>query len=421
MKEKLLQYIWQFQYFNKQQLSLTNNEPLQIIQPGKSNDNQGPDFLDAKIKLGETVWAGNIELHIKSSDWNLHKHSTDKNYNNIILHVVWVHDKKIIDNGGNELATLEINSRVSKILMHTYQGLLDTYTFIPCEKQSYEITELKLIAWKTRLVAERLERKTALVYKFLKENQFHWEESLWWLIAKNFGNKVNGEVFEKLARSIPLNILAKHRTHPHQVEALLFGQGGLLEGPFNEKYPSMLQKDYTFFKKKYGLREAGRLFFLRMRPANFPTLRLAQLAALIQKSHHLFSTIIGIDSVSEVKDLLNVSITGYWDDHFRFDEKGAFRKKKIGEQMIASIIINTIVPIVFAYGLFHDEQKYKDKAIRWLEKISAENNFITRGFKRLHFSNKNSFDSQAFIQLKQEYCDNKRCLECAIGNSILTH
>src|SRR6478672_7799253 len=149
MKEKLLQYIWQFQYFNKQELSLTNNEPLQIIQPGKSNDNQGPDFLDAKIKLGETVWAGNIELHIRSSDWNLHKHSTDKNYNNIILHVVWVHDKKIIDQGGNELATLEIYNRVSKILMHTYKGLLDTYTFIPCEKQYYEITELKLTAWKT--------------------------------------------------------------------------------------------------------------------------------------------------------------------------------------------------------------------------------------------------------------------------------
>jgi hypothetical protein len=420
MKEKLLQYIWQFQLFNKHDLTITNDEYLQVIYPGKYNENQGPDFLDGKIKIGKTTWVGNIELHVRSSDWNLHKHSSDKNYANIILHVVWVHDQKITDANGNELATFEINNRISKILLGKYNDLMNAYYFIPCEKQVYAINELNLTAWKTRLVAERLENKTALIFKFLKENNFHWEETLWWLIAKNFGTRVNGEFFEKLARSIPINILSKHRIHQHQLEAVLFGQTGLLSGNFTEEYPLMLQKEYTFFKNKYDLQEVpGQLFFLRMRPANFPTIRLAQLASLIQKSHHLFSKLISCRSVKEIKKLLNISVKGYWDYHFRFEEVGKYRKKNIGSQMINTLIINTIIPIVFAYGLFHDEQKYKDKAIEWLENLPGENNNITNGFKKLRYEIKNSFDSQAFIQLKNKYCDEKRCLECVVGRMIL--
>jgi hypothetical protein len=420
MKEKLLQYIWQFQYFNKQELTLTNGESLQILYAGKYNENQGPDFSDAKIKIGKTIWVGNIELHIKSSDWNLHKHSSDNNYKNIILHVVWVHDHKITDVNGDDLATLEINDRVSKLLLGKYNGLMNAYFFIPCEKQPIVINDLKLVSWKTGLVAERLENKTEVIFKYLNENNFHWEETLWWLIAKNFGTRVNGELFEKVARSIPINILSKHRVHQEQLEAVLFGQCGLLNGDFAEEYPKQLQKEYTFLKNKYGLREVpGQTFFLRMRPANFPTVRLAQLAALIEKSHKLFSKIINCVSLTEIKALLKISVKGYWDNHFTFDETGTCQKKNIGSQMINTVIINTIIPIVFAYGQFHDEQKYKDKAIGWLEKLAGENNSIVKGFRNLHYTVKNSFDSQAFIQLKNKYCDEKRCLECVIGNAIL--
>ncbi len=419
MKEKLLQYIWQFQYFNKNELTTTEGDLLQIIHQGNFNTNQGADFFEAKIKTGNTTWAGNIELHIKSSDWNLHNHSADKNYSNIILHVVWQHDKEI-NVAGNNLPTLELQNRVSKLLLNKYEALMNATSFIPCENLVYTINDLTLSGWKQRLLAERLEAKSAMIFSFLNQNNFHWEETFWWLIAKNFGVKVNSEAFEKMARSLSVSLLAKHKNQIHQLEALLFGQAGLLENDFTEDYPKMLQKEYRFYKKKYKLEQPQvQLFSLRMRPANFPTVRLAQLAMLISNSTHLFSKVKESVSVSGVQKLLNVTANDYWHYHYVFDETSAFRKKRLGEQMINNILINTIVPVLFAYGLHHNEQQYKDKAIAWLEETSPEKNVITKGFEALKFSNKNSFDSQAYIQLKNEYCNNKRCLECSIGNSLL--
>ena len=419
MKENLLQYIWQFQYFNKNDLTTIDGDRLQIIHQGNFNTNQGADFIEAKIKIGKTTWAGNIELHIKSSDWNLHNHSADKNYGNIILHVVWQHNKEI-HIAGNNLPTLELQSRVSKLLLSRYEELMNTSLFIPCANYVHTIKDITLLSWKQRLLAERLEKKSAIILSYLEENNFHWEETFWWLIAKNFGIKVNSEAFEKIARSLLVNILSKHKNQIHQLEALLFGQAGLLEKDYKEDYPAMLQKEYRFYQKKYKLEQPIlQLFFLRMRPANFPSLRLAQLAMLISKSTHLFSKVKESESVSEIKEFLNVTANDYWHYHYVFDETSDFKKKKLGEQMINNIIINTIVPILFAYGLYHNEQPYKDKAIAWLEKISSEKNVITKGFEVLRFSNKNAFDSQAYIQLKNEYCDHKRCLECAIGNALL--
>jgi hypothetical protein len=419
MKERLLQYIWQFQNFNKNDLTLIDGDRLQIIHQGKFNTNQGADFTEAKIKIGNTTWAGNIELHIKSSDWNLHNHSADKNYNNIILHVVWQQDKEITV-AGNSLPTLELQDRVSKLLLSRYEELMNVFLFIPCANYVHTIKEITLLSWKQRLLAERLEKKSAIILSYLEQNIFNWEETFWWLIAKNFGLKVNSEEFEKLARSLPVTILAKHKNQIHQLEALLFGQAGLLEKDYKEDYPTMLQKEYRFYQKKYKLEQPVlQMFFLRMRPANFPSLRLAQLAMLISKSTHLFSKVKESESVSEVIELLNVTANDYWHYHYVFDETSAFKKKKLGKQMINNILINTIVPMLFAYGLYHNEQPYKDKAIAWLEKISSEKNIITKGFEALKFTNKNAFDSQAYIQLKNEYCNNKRCLECAIGNALL--
>jgi len=420
MKEDLLQYIWQFQYFNNSELYTSSGEAIRIISTGTHNTNQGTDFVNAKIKIGKTIWAGNVEVHINSSDWNMHHHSGDPNYNNVILHVVWNENAIVKDRVGNSLHTLELKSRVPKLLLERYKMLMESSQFIPCESQLQQVNELTMANWKQRLVAERLIKKSANILAILKETNSHWEETFWWLVAANFGLKVNNDLFQQVAKMLPVSILAKHKNRIQQVEALLFGTTGLLEKEFQEKYPQMLQKEFLFYQKKYKLKIIdGELSFLRMRPANFPTIRLAQLAMLIHESEHLFSKIKSSSSLKDVKKMLQVSANDYWHYHYTFDETSDYKVKTLGKQMIDNIIINTIIPVLFTYGLHHNEQVYKDRAIKWLEEISAEKNSITSGFEKLNFSNKSAFDSQSFIQLKNEYCNKKLCLHCAIGNSLL--
>ncbi len=420
MREDILQYIWKFQYYNNKDMLSTNGDSISVIHPGMHNHNQGPDFSEARIKINDTLWAGNVELHINSSQWNLHKHSMDDNYNNIILHVVWNHDTEIKDANGHNLPTLELQSRVSKLLLEKYRQLMETARFIPCEKLPINVKGLSLTAWKQRLVAERLLLKSNTIFRILKETNFHWEETFWWLIAANFGLKVNSESFKKIAQSLPLNVLAKHKKNIIQIEALLFGQAGLLRNDFEEKYPRMLKKEYEFYRKKYKLEPVeGGLHFLRMRPANFPTIRLAQLAMLIHNSEHLFSKIKETDSAKGLKAMFTIEANDYWHYHYIFDEESDLKIKRLGKQMIENILINTVVPIVFCYGLHYADEYYKEKAIKWLEEITPEKNVITKGFENLGYSNKSAFDSQAFIQLKNHYCNNKLCLECVIGNSLL--
>ena len=415
MTERLLQFIWQFQYFNKGELQTTTGEKIQIIFPGTNNTNQGPDFNDAKIIIGKTTWAGNVELHILSSDWERHKHQNDKNYNNVILHVVWEDDFP-----NYNIPVLQLKNRVAKILLHRYEQLMNAKGFIPCEKTISSIKPIVLHSWKERLLAERLIRKSAIAETFLNQNNQHWEETFWWLLARNFGIKINADSFESMARSIPISILAKHKNQIHQLEALLMGQANLLNENFAEDYPVMLKKEYEFYKTKYNLKP-GTIspFFLRMRPGNFPTIRLAQLAMLIHQSDHLFSKIKEADSLQEVKKWLDITANDYWHYHYRFDEPGSFKKKNLGDAMIDNILINTVCTVLFAYGHFHKEQKHKDKSLQWLGEIAAESNAITKGFQQFTVQNKNARDSQALIELKNEYCSKKRCLDCAIGNTLL--
>ena len=420
MQEDLLQYIWQFQYFNNSELHTASGESIQIIHPGSHNSNQGPDFTGAKIKINKTLWAGNVELHINSSDWNLHKHSSDLNFNNIILHVVWNHNIPVKDVNGNEVFTLELKNRVSKLLMEKYRELMDTAQFIPCEGQVREVHELTLTSWKQRLVAERLVTKSRRILSILNETNFHWEETFWWLIAANFGLKVNSDFFQRIAGTLPVAILAKHKNRIVQIESLLFGQAGLLSSQLSDDYPRMLQKEYWFYQKKYALKPVdGKLFFLRMRPANFPTIRLAQLSMLIHRSEHLFANIKDAKALTEIKQMLDVTANDYWHYHYMFDQESDFKEKALGSQMINNIIINTVVPVLFAFGLHHNEQVYKDKAVQWLNELSPENNMITKGFESLAFPNKTAFDSQGLLQLKNEYCNKRLCLHCAIGNALL--
>ncbi len=418
MTEKLLQFIWQFQYFNKYELTTDDSDPLQIIKPGIYNSNQGPDFSEAAVKIASVKLFGNIELHVRSSDWHKHQHASDKNYSNIILHVVWQDD--VNEKNRIPLPTLSLQNRVPKLLLQRYEQLMNEGYVLHCKNFLPVLSNIGWIAWKERLMVERLETKSRKVLTLLQESNQHWEEVFWWIMAANFGAKVNGVTFEAVAKSISVNILAKHKSQIHQLEAILLGQAGLLDQNFTEAYPKLLQREYQFLKKKYKLSQVNSVVhFLRMRPANFPTVRLAQLAMLIHNASHLFSKIKEMEDVNKVKKLFDVTCNDYWHYHFVFEEIKSYQPKHLGEQMIDNILINTIIPVLFAYGLYHKEQLYKDKAMAWLTEIKAEENTVTRSWKSLQIDIKNSLDSQALIHLKNDYCQHQRCLECAVGNSIL--
>jgi len=415
MTEKLLQFIWQLQYFNSSNLITSAGEKIQILKPGQLNNEQGPDFRDAKICIGTTTWAGSIELHVRASDWNRHRHQNDINYQNVILHVVWENDEVV-----NTIPVLELRSRISKLLLDKYGELMQASSFISCEKMVHTVPEITWKTWKERLLVERMIRKAQWVMELLAGNEFHWEETFWWLLARSFGMKTNADAFEAIARSLPLGLLAKHKMQLQQLEALLLGQAGLLDKKLNDPYAQLLQREYRFLKKKYKLKPVSiPVHLLRMRPSNFPSLRLAQLAMLIHHSVHLFSRIKEAGSISEVRKWFDLTANDYWHYHYRLDISSPFKKKNIGDAMSDNIMINTIGPVLFAYGYYYDDPLYKQKALHWLEQIKPESNLISRGFEKLGLENRSAYESQSLIELKNEYCDRKRCLECSIGNAIL--
>lgn len=406
---------------------------MEVIATGLLNRNQGPDFFNARIRIGDTLLAGSVELHLSEGDWNRHSHSNDPNYRNVVLHVLWEPPQQVF----LSLPTVSLKDRVSKILLQRYGELMQSQAFVPCMNSLHCATALTWLKWKERLLAERLTRKSGLVQQFLRQSNQHWEEVFWWMLARNFGITVNADAFEAIARSLPLTILARHRNHAHQLEALLLGQAGLLENimlagklwPGNGSLPGehaikdhvqLLADEYKFLQLKYQLKPIHQqVHFLRMRPGNFPTVRLAQLAALLHTSSSLFSQVKECATVSELYGLLQVTPGGFWDNHYVLTEPAAARKKTLGAQMIENIIINTIVPVLFAYGHLRHEQACKDKALDWLAQLAPEKNAITSKWELLGVENRSAWDSQALIELKKEYCDARRCLECSIGNSLL--
>ena len=424
MTERLLQFLWQFQYFNRNDLTTSAGDSVQVIHPGQYNKNQGPDFSNAKIMIGETTWAGNVEIHFKTSDWKRHGHHKDQHYNNVILHVVWEDDS----NGDHQLIPLiQLKERVPKILLHRYNDLMNAASFIPCERSIQTFPSINRKSWEERLLAERLMRKAKAVEVLLLQSNDHWEEVCWWLLARNFGIKVNADAFEAMARSIPINLIAKHKSNLFQLEALMMGQAGLLDQRFiqrdlfgKEEYPYLIQREYRFFQKKYNLHIVPiQPQFLRMRPRNFPTIRLAQLAVLVHQSEHLFSIITESASIEEIRKQFDMAAGGFWDNHYRFNETSPVKTKKLGSGMVNNIIINTIVPVLFAYGNYQGNDDYKQKALQWLEETEAENNSIIHHFEKIDIESANAFESQALLELKTQYCEKKRCLECAVGNWLL--
>lgn len=417
MTENIFQYIWKFQLYNAQSLATISGESLKIQFAGNWNNDQGPDFKDARIIIDGTLLAGSIELHIKTSDWNKHGHDTDKNYNNVILHVVFVHDDAILQ---QSLPTLILEDRIPQHLIAKLDGLTQNATSVLCGSQINSLSSLVIQQWLSAVYVERLSQKSTAIEMLLQQYQHDWDRVSWILLARSFGGPVNADAFQQMASQIPLELLSRHRHQIHQLEALLMGQAGLLQKTFLEHYPKMLQREYEYLKMKYGLPETMiPAVFLRMRPENFPTVRLAQLANLLQRQDRYFSKIKSAINLQELQELFEAVANDYWNDHFNFDHPTGFKIKKLGNSMMHHLIINLVGPLLFAYGLWSRDRSYCQKAMELMESVPAESNKYTRNFKRFGLEPNNALESQAMKTLHLNYCEQHKCLECAIGHAIL--
>ncbi len=419
MTEALFQFIWQHSLYKVTDLTTTDGEQLTIIHPGKLNRDAGPDFLESRIKIGNTTLVGNIELHLKSSDWNKHGHQNNKAYQNLILHVVYENDAEHVTPG---TPTVTLDGHISPAVIAHYDKLMQAPGKLPCAGQLAKVRDITKEGWLSRLLAERWEEKLGDWNILLETATEDWRNLLYWRMAANFGFKTNATAFLLLARSLPLNVLARHRENLEQVEALLFGQAGMLHDEMKDDYGTALYNEYSYLRKKYKLTpQAGHLWkFMRMRPANFPTVRIAQFAALIHKSEHLFSQIIETHSVKEIEPLLDVAASSYWDSHFRFDEAHPNpAPKTLGKTSVQNIIINTIAPIQFLYAAKQDTDNLREQALNLLEAVPPEKNNIITIWHEHGWHAVNAAQTQALLQLYNRYCSGRKCLNCAIGLSII--
>ncbi|URC14702.1 DUF2851 family protein [Flavobacterium sp. B183] len=419
MKEDFLYYLWRFKKFETLDLRTTQNEPLIIIKTGDYLELSGPDFFNAQIKIGNQKWAGNIEIHIKSSDWYVHAHEKDSAYDNVILHVVWEHDTEIFRKDNTEIPVLVLKEYTSKEILTNYNALIAPKSWIFCEKSITEIEEFVFKNWQERLFFERLERKAIFIYDLLAEYQQDWEEVLFSLFARNFGLNTNGNSFLQMAKSLPFSMVRKESFEVENLEALFFGTIGLLDADKEDVYFTDLKIRYYYLLNKYQLKKhhIDPIQFYKHRPDNFPTIRLSQLANLYQKQN-LFSKIIAAKSVDEVRKLLIVSANPYWQNHYQFDKESSRKPKVLSRAFIDLLIINTIIPLQFAYAATRDES-IAEELISFMNQVAPESNAIISKFEFFGVKAENAFETQALLELKKEYCNQKACLRCALGIELL--
>ncbi|MDL2289801.1 DUF2851 family protein [Paludibacteraceae bacterium OttesenSCG-928-F17] len=422
MKESILHYVWQFKLFSALNLKTTDGEPVEIIDTGRLNHNSGPDFFNAKIKIDNTVWAGNVEIHTKSSDWKRHLHQHDKAYDSVILHVVENPCMEVFRTNGQKIPQLKIE--VPDYIQANFHELQDSIKKIHCQDKINQVEDILVKSWKNALLTERLQQKTEGIDSLLTATKGSWEECLYIVLAKNFGFSKNSQPFEILAHSIPLKVLAKHKHNLLQLEAILFGQAGLLpEQPIDE-YTNSLKKEYDFLRAKYNLvprLDNSQWKLSKLRPDNFPHIRIAQFAALLHSSSKLFSKILENPEMEAIQKLFDCKPSEYWQTHYTFSEEESKQKTgRLGIQSIRIILINTVVPFLFYYGFRRDNEELKEKALQILEQIPAEKNSIIHEWEAIGFSCQNAYDTQALIQLRKIYCDEKNCLRCRIGHKVLT-
>lgn len=422
MNESFIHYIWQFQYFDKRDLRTSSGEKIAVLKTGNLNTHAGPDFFNAKIRIGDLDWAGAVEIHTKSSAWEDHHHESDKAYDNVILHVVWQNDKTVYRSDETPMPTLELKDRVDEGLIKEYKKLVNSPSAIPCSKSFPKVDELTKISMLDKALMQRLETKALLVEELLKNCRNDWDETTYRLVARNFGFKVNNEPFEQLAQAIPYKTILKHIDKPIQVEAILFGQAGFLDVEAGDDYYKLLQREYILLSKKYNLEHSklrkSQWRFLRLRPANFPTIRLAQLAALLQQ-RGLFARIIEAEDFKSMAQIFSASPTPYWQHHYQFNKKSEQGIAGLGGFSIENLIINSVVPLLVTYGRATDDHSFLEKATNLLLQIPAEKNIIMRTWDDLGFTGKTAFDSQGLIELHNNFCQRRNCLNCNIGASLL--
>lgn len=418
--EYLLHYVWKYRLFNQTNLQTSDGRNIEIIDPGLHNTDAGADFFNAKIKIDDRVWAGNVEIHQSSDDWNRHGHHTDKNYNSVILHVVGNVRGSVKNEKGLEVPQMKL--AIPDNIRENADYLLNSISNIPCKNYLSDINKEIISSWLSVLGIERLERKTNDILAHLDRFNNSWDQSFYVLLTRNYGFGLNSDEFERMALSLPFNIIQRHSDSLFQVEALLFGQAGMLmNDSVVEDYYLQLKNEYDFLSRKYQLKPIDGFLFkkLRVRPNAFPQVRIAQLAALLQQSGRLFSSILEREDYKQLRLYFQAKTSDYWQTHYSFGSESKRTDKYLGDSSLNIILINTVVPILFAYGRKTDQEKYCDRALHILESIKPERNAIITEFKSAGVIPANAFDSQALIQLRKEYCDKRKCLYCKIGYQVL--
>lgn len=422
VNESFLHYIWQFQYFDKKELKTTLGEEIVVLKTGLLNSDSGPDFGQSSLKINAIKGAGSVEVHIKSSGWYDHHHERDAAYENVILHVVWEDDKPVYRQDGTLLPTLVLRDRVDASMIHQYQKLISRAGGVACADSLSRVKEITRFSMIDRALMQRLETKAEIVKAMLTESKGDWEETTYHLLARNFGFKVNSDPFLQLARSLPYRIIRKHTDQPLQVEALLFGQAGFLVAKSKDEYLTALFNEYHFLAKKYSLQSSvhpAQWKFMRLRPVNFPTVRIAQFASLLTSQKSIFSRFLEATSAAALLKILQVTQSSYWKNHFRFSKKAKGEVPGLGEASQYNLVINTVAPLLVAYGKETDDSRHVEQAATLLQHIPAEENRITRQWKETGMVAKNAFDSQGLIELHTNFCQRRLCLSCSIGSFLL--
>ncbi len=423
MREDLLHFIWKHKKLLRTDLHTSKNETISVIDYGTHNLHEGPDFFNAKVEIDSQLWAGNVEIHINASDWYAHHHEVDRNYDNVILHVVWEDDATIFRKDNSEIPTLELKKYISKEVLEAYKKLFDkkSVTFINCEKEIKDIDEFLFQNWLERLYFERLERKSGFILETLEQSKNDWEKVLFCMLLNNFGLNINGNSFLSLAQALDFSVVRKLQNDAFQLESVFYGMTGLLtDNEITDVYYVDLKKEHDFLKNKFTIKDEGVLKpdFFKLRPPNFPTIRLSQIANVYVAHQNMFSKLINANTLQEIYNVFDVSASSYWDNHYVFGKESGKSTKKLTKKFINLLIINTILPIKFCYAK-HMGKDVNNEVIKMVTNLKREENSVIDGFIKLNVNVHNTMDSQAVLQLYNEYCTQNKCLQCVVGGSLL--
>ncbi len=421
MKEDFLYYLWQYKRITLHDLRTVRGEKITIQTTGLFNENAGPDFFNAKIRIADQLWAGNVEIHVRASDWYVHHHENDPAYDNVILHVVWEYDTDLYRKDGSVIPVLELRSFVNTVLLAKYRQLfLQKKQWIPCEKEIGTVDPFVREHWLERLYFERLVEKSVTIKQLLHQSSNDWEATLFKLLARNFGVKINADAFASMAESFPFSLVRKLQAHPIQLEALFLGQASLLTSQVEDVHLQALQSEHAYAARKFNLVEKGAFIpqFFRLRPMNFPTIRLSQLAQLYSQQTSLFSAVIEANTLAEFYKLFSIAPSAYWKSHYTFGTPSRKSDKRLSKNFVDILLINTVIPLKFCYAQ-HIGKDISEEIMQLLISIKAENNSVIKKFSEIQVAPENAMQTQALLQMKVKYCDNLRCLQCDIGNHLL--